>query len=513
MRRIDFHQPESLHGVHATRAIEKSAAAHLPAHTLMARAGLSIARLTLALAPHTKTIWIACGPGNNGGDGLIAATHLLAHAKECAPERTVRVTLAGDTASLPADAAHALQLALSSGVTLAPHPPPDFDFAIDALLGIGITRTPEAPVADHLAILDASSATTLCVDLPSGLMADTGALLRNRVASHAPKGPRHTLSLLTLKPGLFTAQGRDVAGEVWFDDLGVSIHSHQRPEAQLTGFTATSLAPLFLHTAHKGTRGEVLVIGGQGMSGTGQGMTGAAVLAARSALRSGAGRVYINLLEPDAISTGWDPLQPELMFRSTDATKSGDLIERSATVCGCGGGQAVAPMLPILLTRAQTLVLDADALNALATNPGLQALLTQRQTKDWITVITPPPLEAARLLGTTTAVIMADRLAAARSLSERFGVIAILKGSGTVIHGPGETPLINPTGNGALATAGTGDVLAGMLGAALATRSQTQSAFTRAAHAVFHHGHLADQWVAYHGQRSLCADQLTQQFG
>lgn len=511
MRRIDFQHPEALHGVWATRAIEQASAAQLPPHTLMARAGHSVARLTRALAPHAQTIWVACGPGNNGGDGLMAATHLHLAIENAGLSRSVWVTLAGDPNQLPMDAAHALRQALAAGIRLSSAPPANFDIAIDALLGLGASRPPQGELAAHLTLLDQSPAPVLCVDMPSGLKADSGELMQT---SRTPTscGPRHTLALLTLKPGLFTAHGRDAAGDIWLDQLGAPPNATTPPDAMLCGWTQTSFRPPARHASHKGSHGEVLVIGGQSLEPSGIGMTGAAVLAARAALRSGAGRVYLCRLANATSALDWDPGQPELMPRSPQAALDGDLLERAAVVCGCGGGDAIAPLLATVLSRATTLVLDADALNGLASDPVLQNALRKRQTQRKTTVITPHPLEAARLLGTTTQHVMADRLAAARALSEQFGVICVLKGSGTVIHAPGEIPHINGSGNSALATAGTGDVLAGMLGAALASQNHTASPFLRTAQAVFEHGRLADAWVAQHGdQRSLCADQLTQQ--
>jgi hydroxyethylthiazole kinase-like uncharacterized protein yjeF len=240
----------------------------------------------------------------------------------------------------------------------------------------------------------------------------------------------------------------------------------------------------------------------------GVGMSGAAVLAARAALYAGAGRVYLSLLQTSAPNPAWDSLCPELMHRSPSAAMAGDLPLRSTVVCGCGGGQAVSDYLPSLLERSPSLVLDADALNVIATSRSNQHLMAQRQHRNWTTVVTPHPLEAARLLGTTTAAVMDNRLASAQAISERWGVICVLKGSGTVISAPGVTPWINASGNGLLGTAGTGDVLAGMIGAALASPQQQAAAASRVADAVFHHGHIADQWLQLHPLCHLSASQL-----
>lgn len=497
MRRIGSTHAEPLHGTQATRAMEQVATAALPPHSLMALAGLSVARLARALAPHARCVWVACGPGNNGGDGLVAAMHLHRQAKATGSAWQVVVTLCGELDRLPFDAANALRQAQAAGVSIARDPPENFDLAIDALLGIGPLRPPEGRLADHWHRLQASTAPVLCVDVPSGLDADTGVHVAGSVRS-PPIGPRHTLSLLTLKPGLFTGDGRDQAGQVWLDDLGITPPPDTPMRAQLNGMAVDcGWGSKRVHAAHKGSQGDVCVIGGQDLSVNGAGMTGAAILAARAALHGGAGRVYVGLLT-GASTTGaiaWDPVAPELMFRDLSSLVQGDLLSQACVVCGCGGGSAIAAVLPQVLARARTLVLDADALNAIATDASLQTLLRQRSEHGGRTVITPHPLEAARLLGCSTTEVMADRLAVAQRLTERWGALCVLKGSGSVVCAPGLTPRINPTGNAALATAGTGDVLAGMIGAALAAPAmEPDHVMQQVCAAVFQHGQLADRW-------------------
>lgn len=496
MRRIGTSGAEPLHSVDGTRAIERALASTLPSFELMARAGLAVAQLALAVAPHSRCTWVACGPGNNGGDGLVAAKHLLHHFKQIGSDLQVVVTLCGDPTLLPPDAARALSQALEAGLVIAPHPPQMFDCAIDALLGLGAKSPPEGKLAEHLLSMHSSSATVLSIDLPSGLLADTGVYL-----GPAPKvgpGPRHTLSLLTLKPGLFTAEGRDLSGTVWFDDLGADSQDLVVPVALLHGTRDTP--PQRAQAAHKGSQGDVVVVGGQGLAINGVGMTGAAILAARAALYAGSGRVYVGLLDGSEPSALWDPQCPELMFRLVDTLLKDDrLLQGASVVCGCGGGSAVAAWLPRLLSTCPTLVLDADALNAISRDVVLRSLTRQRVQRGWVTVLTPHPLEAARLLGRDTPTVMSDRLAAARGLTEHLGTICVLKGSGSVITAPGQTPVINFSGNPLLATAGTGDVLAGMLGAALAMPGMAPgSAFQSVAAAVAQHGRLADDWDREH---------------
>lgn len=506
IRRISASPSEPLHGVDATRAIEQARASTLPPFELMARAGAGVAQLARALAPCATRVWIACGPGNNGGDGLVAARHLHQHARAVAgaPEPVVTLTAPPDT--LPADASRALAEALAAGVTLAEQPPASFDLAIDALLGIGARDAPRGTIAAQLGQMHAAGRPVLAVDIPSGLMADTGAYLGP--ASHAGATDRHTLSLLTLKPGLFTADGRDLAGTVWFDPLGEPPAA--APTAILHG--PSPAAHPRPHAAHKGSQGDVVVIGGQDLRHGGAGMTGAAILAARTALHAGAGRVYVGLLGGED-RVGWDPLNPELMFRRTGLlTGDHPLLAASAVICGCGGGVAVAEVLPPLLSNSTALVLDADALNRVSEDRPLQALLRQRRGRHQVTVITPHPLEAARLLGSTTAQVMGDRLRAATTLSESLGVICVLKGSGSIVAAPGHTPRINGSGNPALATAGTGDVLAGWIGAALARgmRQPAEDPVDAVLAAVHAHGLCADRWVDQQTQ-TLTAGRLARE--
>jgi hydroxyethylthiazole kinase-like uncharacterized protein yjeF len=482
MQRIAPDTVADLFDVATTRRIEQAAAQALPAHALMQRAGLAAARLAMAIAPHARTVWVACGPGNNGGDGFEAAARL--RLRGFAPV----VTFVGDEGRLPPDARASLQRARDAGVEFAPHPPAAHDLAIDALLGIGAARPPEGAMAEWLARMHAAPAPTLSIDVPSGLDADTG-VLRHRGGGPADgsPSPRHCLSLLTLKPGLFTAQGRDACGSIWFDDLGCG-GAAGAPAARLAGAPAVRPRP---HASHKGSYGDVAVIGGA------PGMAGAALLAATAALHAGAGRVYAGLLDPAVAPLA--ALQPELMLRDAASLD----LSRTVAVCGCGGGTAVRAVLPRVLATAAALVLDADALNAIATDGHLQAQLKARASRGRPTVMTPHPLEAARLLACTAQEVQADRLRAARELAARFGAVVVLKGSGTVIAEAGAPPVVNLTGNARLATAGTGDVLAGMIGAGLASG---RSAFDAAREAVWRHGHAADVWPA--GAPALTAGAL-----
>jgi len=467
-RLLPLQQREPLFGREATRRIEGAAQAALPPFTLMSRAGSAAAALARAIAPHAQRVWIAAGPGNNGGDGLEVA--VLLHDAGF----TVEVTLLADPARLPADARTAHQRAVAAGVPIGtglPAPLGPQDLAIDALLGVGATRAPAGDLAALVRHLDAQPCAVLAIDLPSGLDADTGQPLGPDCA-HAT----HTLSLLTLKPGLFTGAGRDHTGEVWFDDLDAPLGD----EPATAWLPAPPVATTRRHAQHKGSFGDVLVVGGS------HGMAGAAVLAARAAHAAGAGRVHVDLLDDNASTH--DLVRPELMFRPPERRAA---LPASATVvAGCGGGDAIAAALPRLLTESERLVLDADALNALATDPTLQAALTARGGLGLGTVLTPHPLEAARLLGTDTATVQRARLAAALQLARRFACVVVLKGSGSVVASPDTAPAINPTGNAALATAGTGDVLAGWIAGLWAAHGLT--AVEAAERGTWQHGEAAD---------------------
>ena len=508
MQRISSATSHPLFSVAATRQIEQRAATGLPAHTLMQSAGLSVARLTLALAPHAELIWVACGPGNNGGDGFEAALHLHRWGKK------VVVTWTGlpdHKTSAPPDAEAARARALAAGVQIANEPPPAFDFCIDALLGIGarldLARAGNLLITEWLALMQSSAAARLSVDVPTGLDADTGAttLIASCASSTWARGI-FCLSLLTLKPGLFTAQGRDAAGEVWFDDLGVFLPADVAPCARLMGTNQAQRAARssLAHTSHKGSFGDVAVIGGE--STPRSHMSGAALLAARAALHAGAGRVFIALLgTPAQTPITVDVIQPELMFRSVDVLD----MKRQVVVCGCGGGEAVKTVLAKVLSTATRAVFDADALNAISADVQLQSLLKARDSRGYSTVLTPHPLEAARLLGINVAQVQASRLTAASQLAERFHCVIVLKGSGTVIAAPGQMPAINSTGNALLATPGTGDVLAGMVGAGVAGGIRgADEDFSAVCAAVFTHGQIADQWALNKPKQAFTASLL-----
>ena len=476
-----------LHGVSASRRAEAAALLGQAPQALMQQAGQAVARLGLALAPHAQHTLVFCGPGNNGGDGMVAATRLHRAGK------SVRVCLVGDTNRLPEDATAAWQQALAAGVPISPWPADascqtmQADLVIDALLGLGSRRAPSGEMAQAIAAINQFRAPVLSVDLPSGLNPDTGALL-GACAVRA----QATLALLSLKPGCFTGQGRDHAGTLWLATLGVDAGP---PSAQCS---AAPQWPQRRHASHKGSFGDVLVVGGA------PGMVGAAWLAGRAALAAGAGRVWVHLLDPNAPSL--DPARPELMHSADGWLSAPDRLAQSTSICGCGAGASASQALPALLAHSGRLVLDADALNAIASDSILRRLLHARSARGRPTVLTPHPLEAARLLACDSARVQADRLAAAQELADTLGCTVLLKGSGSVIAAPGALPQINPTGTAALASAGTGDVLAGWLGGWWAQQPLLE-ACTIAAAAAWWHGRAADLHTgAGHGGPLRAAD-------
>jgi len=477
-----------IYGRDGVRALEAWLQAKKPV-PLMQQAGLATAQLAMAVAPHAQRIWVAAGQGNNGGDGLEAAVHLHQWGKN------VSVSLMGSVDAMPTDARAAWQRAHAAGVPISHSLPSDglkglgpHDLIIDALLGSGAKRPLTDTMLSWVQATNQSKAMVLAVDVPTGLDADSGAFLGQGQDAQCIQA-NHTLTFIAAKPGLFMGHGRDVCGHLWLANLGWSSSaSGPAPAAWLNPKTARTTKT---HASHKGSYGDVAVIGGEA-DAHGMGMTGAAVLAATSALHAGAGRVILSLLSGQATGSA----AADLMQRDWQSLD----LERLHVVCGCGGGFSVKQVLPAVLQRSGQLVLDADGLNAVSQDPELQALLRQR-AQSHATVLTPHPLEAARLLNTQTQEVQSNRLAAAQNLIDLFQCTVILKGSGTVIASPGQTPRINHTGNGRLAVGGTGDVLAGLIGARMA---QGDTAFDAACTAVAQHGQVADLWPV--GQALTASD-------
>lgn len=472
--------PTALYSIAEIRDIERAALAALPAFTLMQRAGRKASNLAseiLGGRPGEHHVLALAGPGNNGGDALEAAANLAC------TNFDVTVLMFADVDKLSSDAKLAHLHALQAGVHFANATNASailravpWSIVIEGLFGIGLARAITSPLHDVVKLLNSLDCRVLALDAPSGLNADTGTIVGDPgIAVKAT----HTITFIGNKPGLHTGFGRDYAGKVSVASLGIEPPHFIPPHAWLvTPDSFVNALRKRLHNSHKGSYGDVVVAGGA------HGMSGAAILAARAAAKCGAGRVFAAFLEdPPA----YDPMYPELMCR---LAKDLDLARR-VVVVGPGLGTSVAAydLLFKVLSTDAPIVVDADALNLIAAEGGLQQQLAKRTAA---TLLTPHPLEAARLLASTAAQVQLDRLAAARSLACRFNATVILKGSGSIVARPDGEVAINTTGNPALATAGSGDVLSGICGALMA---QHWEAWPAALCATWLHGHAADQLV------------------
>lgn len=488
----------------------------------MQRAGLAAAECARRmLGDSAKSVLVMAGPGNNGGDAFEAACHLK--------DWFFRVTVFfnGDAAKLPPDAkrAHAKWVA-RNGHTIAFPPDPylKFDLVVDGLFGIGLTRAPVGVYADAIEYANLLGAPILALDVPSGINADTGAFYGkgDRAAICAAR----TITFMALKPGLLMLDGVDCSGEIELADLGVSANidavAAGRGADQGAGRSVgTDLFSKYLHprsrNAHKGDMGSVAIIGGA------SGMTGAALLAGRAALKLGAGRVYCGLVGDggeagSAPNPAFDPDQLELMLRPAGSLFEPGFVDSMVVGPGMGHSVEAEDLLWRALAAPAPLVLDADALNLIGHDPALAKAVAGRSAP---TLITPHPGEAARLLGRTIAEVQADRIASALELAKRFNCTALLKGAGSVIAlGEAKTAasaagsakggrwFINTSGNPGMASAGMGDVLSGMLGTLLGQGWDAEAAMLGAVHL---HGCAADACVAEgRGPAGLTASEVTE---
>jgi hydroxyethylthiazole kinase-like uncharacterized protein yjeF len=441
------------------RRIEQAALDATP--SLMERAGAAAADFAVELmSDKSKDVLVLAGPGNNGGDARIAAARLQ--------EKFFRVTLATHRGELPQDRRWGL--------------------VIDGLFGIGLARGIAGEHAYLVEYANRQRCPVLALDLPSGIQSDTGQVLGCAVRA------THTLTFIGLKPGLLTLDGPDHCGAIRVASLEVDPSS-MKPNAWVAGPAlfkdALKARP---RNFHKGMAGSVGILGGAG------GMTGAALLAGRAALRLGAGRVYVGLLQHDLHA---DPGAPELMLRHADEVLGMDL---DAIVAGPGLGRSehAATLVGAALASEIACVLDADALNLMADDGNLREACARRPAE---TLLTPHPAEAGRLLHLSTAGVQADRLGAARALAQRYNAQVVLKGNGSVLVARDGHLFINASGNPGMASAGMGDVLSGILGALLAQRHSGESALVLGVHL---HGAAADALAASGvGPVGLTASEVT----
>jgi ADP-dependent NAD(P)H-hydrate dehydratase / NAD(P)H-hydrate epimerase len=478
------------------RALEHEAAAGLPPHTLMARAGRAAAAFLREQIMERdgneagQPVWLVAGPGNNGGDALVVATELQ--------RAGFAVEVCMPVEVKPDDARWALAQAQSAGVPISANVPASFDgfsWLVDGMFGIGLARPLDgvfATLAQQMSQRAKRHGRVLALDVPSGLDSDTG----NVVAGGAAVRATHTVTFIGAKPGLFTGSGRDLAGAVTVAPIGVDSGARQGVLLNAPALFASYL-PARDFSTNKSTFGSLAVVGGA------TGMCGAPILAARAALHTGAGKIHVALLGAGA--PPYDPPHPELMLHPIDDLPL-DKMDALAIGCGMGDSERAVQALNDVLPLDVPKLLDADALNLVAADATLASRVAARGTQGDPCVLTPHPLEAARLAGCDTPTIQRDRLAAARALAARFAGVIVLKGTGTVIAAPDGRVAVNPTGNAALATGGTGDVLGGIIGALLA---QSLPPYEAALAGVYLHGLAADTLTARgHGPAGLTAGEL-----
>jgi len=434
--------PEPIYLTQDIRRFE-AAAKDVP---LMERAGTAAAELAARLCADTaKDVLVLAGPGNNGGDARIVAERLR--------QQFFRVTLAG--------AAEAAALPMEK----------NWGLVVDGLFGIGLARPVEGEYARLVDYANAQSCPVLALDIPSGIASDTGRILGRALRA------THTLTFIALKPGLLTLDGPDHCGEISVADLALDLKKLARPMAWKVSpaLFADVLRPR-PRNFHKGTAGSLGILGGAA------GMTGAALLAGRAALKLGAGRVYVGMLEETSI----DPGAPELMLRHPDDALGQDL---DAAVIGPGLGQSgrAEALLGAVLASDMPCVLDADALNLMADNKDLRAACAKRRAD---TLLTPHPGEAARLLAAKVPDVQNDRVAAAQRIARELNAHVVLKGNGSVLVARDGHWFVNTSGNPGMASAGMGDVLSGILGSLLAQRLSGEAALVLGVHL---HGCAADE--------------------
>jgi hydroxyethylthiazole kinase-like uncharacterized protein yjeF len=454
------------------RRIEAAAARRIEPPTLMERAGIAAAELARELSVTGKRIAILAGPGNNGGDALVVARHLKRAWLE------VDVLFTGDPAKLSADAAAALAAWRDAGGTLVNTLPPRdaLGLVVDGLFGIGVTRDLTGRHAELVAWMNDASCRVLALDVPSGLESDTGRVLGCAVRA------THTITFIGLKAGLLTLDGPEHCGEVHVATLGIDPVDFATAQGHAIGadVLAAGLPRRRLNT-HKGDYGSVGIIGGA------HGMVGAALLAARAALKLGAGRVYAGLAAADAPAV--DLVQPELMLRRAGAVLELDHLSALAVGPGLGVSDEAQALLRAALESKLPLVLDADALNLLALESTLRNAVAERAAA---TLLTPHPAEAARLLGVSTSEVQRDRVASAVKLASTFRAGVVLKGAGSVCASRDGHWAINTSGNPGMAAAGMGDVLTGILAALLSQRVAPDLSLEAG---VYLHGAAADALV------------------
>ncbi|MFQ5660150.1 MAG: NAD(P)H-hydrate dehydratase [Gammaproteobacteria bacterium] len=451
---------------------------------LMERAGQAAWALFQTAWPNTKRLAVICAGGNNAGDGYILARLALASGY------TVQVLTLTDPARLQGDAKTAAARLIESGAVCEVFSEgclTDRDVIVDAILGTGLDRKVSGDYAGAIEAINRSGKAVFSIDIPSGLHADTGRIMGTAVKADI------TLTFIGLKQGLFTGQGAECCGKVLFSDLDVPGDIYLAVSRSAQRIDADYIDRLLARrsrTGHKGDYGHVLIIGGD------YGFAGAALMAGKAAARVGAGLVSVATRPQHAAAI---PLaMPEVMSHGvTAAVDLNPLLERATVIAiGPGLGQHAWGMalLARVLESKLPIVADADALNLIARDPS--------RSEQWI--LTPHPGEAARLLGSSSAEVQADRFKSARALQKKFGGVIVLKGSGTVIADDEGALSVCSAGNPGMATGGMGDVLTGVIAGFLAQGFQAGEA---ARLGVCVHAAAADK-VAAEGERGMLATDL-----
>lgn len=522
--------PLALYRTDDVRALELCAISEfgIAGMTLMERAGQAAFCIIQRRWPRAERIVVCCGAGNNGGDGYVVARLAKLAGKH------VTVLHVGSRDALTGDARTAMAQAVAAQVPmkqisikeLPARKNPEqknsahqlstigmdtvffgepVDLLVDALLGIGLTGAVRGDYPAVIAALNAVGAPVLALDIPSGLCADTGAVVG--VGPGAAVRADATVTFIGLKRGLVTGCGPALCGDIHVDDLDVPHVVYARVPSTCMRIDETLLQnclPPRARDAHKGHFGHVLVIGGD------YGFAGAALLAAEAAARSGAGLVSV-ATRPEHIAA-FIARRPELMVHGIRQPAEIEPLLAKATVVVAGPGLGTSAWARAMLKRALQanvpLVLDADALNLLASG----AVNFAQHRHDPRQVLTPHPGEAGRLLAIDSAAVQADRFAAAHALQLRFGGTVLLKGAGTIIDSGSDVgsavalPVAVATvGNPGMASGGMGDVLSGVIGGLIA---QGWSLPMAARIGVVVHGAAADRAAAQVGERGLLAGDL-----
>ncbi|MHA1024310.1 bifunctional ADP-dependent NAD(P)H-hydrate dehydratase/NAD(P)H-hydrate epimerase [Enterobacter ludwigii] len=476
--------PHSIWHADDLRHAEKEAADSLgiTLYELMQRAGEAAFNVARTAYPESSHWLILCGHGNNGGDGYVVARLAVA-----AGIHVTLLALESDK-PLPEEASAAREAWLNAGGVIHATDivwPEEIDVIIDGLLGTGLRSAPRDPVATLIARANAHSAPVVALDIPSGLMAQTG------TTPGAVIQAAHTVAFIALKPGLLTGNARDVTGTLHHNALGLESWLAGQ-ETHVSRVDASLLAqwlPPRRPTSHKGDHGRLVIIGGD------HGTAGAIRMTGEAALRCGAGlvRVLTRIENSAPIITA----RPELMVHELTPQSLEESLEwADVVVIGPGLGQQAwgKQALQKVENFRKPMLWDADALNLLAINPD------KRHNR----ILTPHPGEAARLLNCSVAEIESDRLLSARRLVKRYGGVAVLKGAGTVVASDEALGIVD-AGNAGMASGGMGDVLSGIIGALL---GQKLPLYDAACAGCVAHGVAADKLAARYGTRGMLATDL-----